>query len=131
MIKLNPQEYEFTFARSSGPGGQNVNKLNTQAILTWDMKNSSSLKDDVKERFNENYKRFVSDEGMVTVSSDRHRSQKRNKDDCVQKLHAMLNSVRLPPKKRKATRPSRSSIRRNAQKNKRHSEKKKLRKKVF
>ena len=131
MIKLKPKEYDFTFAKSSGSGGQNVNKLNTQAILTWDMKNSTAVKEEVKERFRANYKRFVTEEDKVVVQSERHRSQKRNKDDCVQKLHAMLNSVRLPPKKRKPTRPSRSSIRKNAQKNKRHSEKKRLRKKVF
>lgn len=128
MIKVKDSEFTFTFSKSSGSGGQNVNKLNTCVTLSWDMDASKALNEEVKERFRKSYKRFVSDDGTVSVTSQRHRSQKRNIEDCKEKLMSMLNSVRLAPKPRKATRPTRSSIRKRLDGKKRHSEKKKRRK---
>lgn len=131
MIKIDPSEFTFTFSKSSGSGGQNVNKLNTQATLTWDMKNSGAVSELVKERFCKLYKRFVSTEGQVVIQSQRHRSQKRNKDDCVEKLRSMINAASKPPKKRRPTKPTRAAVKKRLESKKKRSEKKKLRKVDF
>lgn len=129
-MKIPQSEFDFTFARSSGAGGQNINKVNTKVTLMWDLKGSKSLNTFVKERFQEKYSRFISDEGIVKIVSQRFRTQARNISDSIEKLTEMLNSVEKPPKKRVATKPTRSSIRKRADNKKSKSETKKSRKKV-
>ena len=126
-MKAIPQsELQFSFSRSSGAGGQNVNKVNTKATLSWDMDNSPSCFDQVKKRFHQKYKRFVVN-GMVVIHSQKHRSQKRNIDDCVEKLHELLLSVEFAPKKRRATKPTKGSVKRRLDGKKMNSLKKRLR----
>lgn len=131
MIKIPDNEFTFTFSKSSGAGGQNINKLNTCATLSWNLADSPSLSEPVKKRFRESFKRFVLEDGSVSVTSQRHRTQKRNIEDCKEKLLSMLNSVRLPPKARRPTKPTRSSVRKRLEGKKRHSDKKKMRQKDF
>jgi ribosome-associated protein len=108
-LSIPLSELRFTFARSAGPGGQNVNKVNTKATLRWHVTESPSLPEPVRERFLARYRRRITGEGEVLVTSQRYRDQGRNVADCLSKLQAMLVEVARPPKRRKKTRPTASS----------------------
>ncbi len=108
-IRIPSSEFRFTFARSAGPGGQNVNKVNTKVTLHWPVDSSPSLPEDVRERFRSKYSRRINKNGELVIYSQRYRDQARNVDDCLDKLREMLLDVATAPKKRKATRPSRAS----------------------
>ena len=131
MIKVDTNELKYTFSKSSGAGGQNVNKLNTQVTLIWDLNDSKSISGAVKNRFKTLFKGFINDRGQVLIKSQRHRSQKRNIDDVNLKLRSMLISASKEPKRREETRPTRSSVRKRLEKKKQHSEKKKNRGQKF
>lgn len=124
-------ELRFSYARSGGAGGQNVNKVNSKVHLTWDLRHSPSLPEDVKERFSSRYPNLINAEGEVSLSSEKERSQKANVDDCIRKLHELLRKVALPPKPRKKTKPTKSSVRKRLETKKIHSTKKESRKKVY
>lgn len=124
MRMPDEDEFTFTFSRSSGSGGQNVNKVNTAATLEWDLKNSPSVAGPVKERFKRLHSRFVRDDGVVTIQSQEHRSQKRNREECKQKLHKLLEAAFKTPKKRKPTKPTKSSVKKRLESKKKHGEKK-------
>ena len=115
MLEVNPRiripasEFTFTFSRSGGPGGQNVNKVCSKALLTWDATRSPSIPEDVRERFLIRYRRRITKDGMLLVSSQRYRDQGRNTQDCLSKLAELLLSVAISPTKRKATAPSRGA----------------------
>jgi ribosome-associated protein len=111
-IRIPPDELDVSFARGQGPGGQNVNKVNSKAVLYWGAASSPSLPPDVRERFLAKYHRRMTTEGVLVLSSDRFRDQRRNIEDCVEKLTAMLLEVLEPPKPRKKTKPSRGSVER-------------------
>ena len=130
LIKLNRDEFKFTFSRSSGAGGQNVNKVNTRVTLTWDMAASSSIKQAVKERFMKKYARFIVGD-MVVIHSQKYRVQSKNIDDCVAKLQGYLENVEKPPKKRVPTKPTKSSVKKRLDKKSKDSEKKRLRREKF
>ncbi len=120
-------ELHFTFARSGGPGGQNVNKVNTKATLRWAVTASPSLPDDVRERFMSKYRHRVTKDGELVTSSQRYRDQGRNVADCLAKLREMLEAALVVPKKRKPTKPSRGAKRRRLQEKRQRSQKKDLR----
>ena len=126
-IQIPLGEFHFTFSRSSGPGGQNVNKLNTKATLRWAVAQSPSLPDDVRQRFLERYRTRVTSEGNLLMTSQRFRDAGRNAGDCLEKLRQMLSAVAHPPKVRKATKPSRASKRRRLEDKRKQSEKKQSR----
>jgi ribosome-associated protein len=130
-INIPFSEFEFSYARSSGAGGQHINKVNSKVIMTWKIFESQSCTYAVKERFRDKYGQFILDDGTVQIMSQKHRSQKSNQDDCIEKLHAMINDVRLPPKIRKATKPKRSAVLKRLNTKKRDSEKKQMRKKEY
>jgi ribosome-associated protein len=100
------EEIEIRFVRSSGPGGQNVNKVSTKAMLRWPVASSRALARDVRERFLERFASRITRTGDLVLMSDRRRDQSRNVADCLEKLGAMLAAVAVPPRPRKATRPS-------------------------
>lgn len=120
-------ELEFTYARSSGPGGQNVNKVNSKAVLRWNLEASNALSEEAKVRFKELFPTRVTTDHEVILSSDRFRDQGRNREDCIEKLNAMVRSAKTPPKHRKKSKPTRSSKRKRRESKERHSEKKRLR----
>jgi ribosome-associated protein len=130
MILIPDNEFHFSFSRSSGAGGQNVNKLNTKVTLTWDIESSQSLNGSIKKRFLITYKNLLTDHGVV-LQSDRYRSQKRNKDDAIEKLHSLIETVRKPPKMRVPTKPTLAARKRRLLQKKRHSDKKKMRQEKY
>ena len=123
-IRIPRDEFEFTFVRSSGPGGQNVNKVNSKAVLRWSVATSPSVPDDVRLRFIDKFATRVTTEGDLVLNSQRYRDQGRNEQDCLEKLNEMLLSVARAPVKRKKTRPSRSSVERVKTKKREQSQKK-------
>ena len=92
---------------------------------------SKALREDVKERFLKKYSRRILEDGTVLIVSQRFRSQDRNIADCIEKLEEMIESVRVPPKKRKATKPTRSSIEKRLKAKKGKSDLKKMRQKKY
>ena len=120
-------ELRFTYARSSGPGGQNVNKTASKAILRWDPFASRALPPDVRERFARAYANRLTAEGELVLHGQRHRDQARNAADCVAKLAEMLRAVARPKRARRPTRPSRGSVERRLGEKKRRSEAKRER----
>jgi len=128
-IQIPDDELQFTFARSSGPGGQNVNKVNSKVTLHWAVEASPSLPDDVRERFLGKYRSRINGAGEVVIHSQRYRDQGKNITDCLDKLRDLLLEVATPPKRRIATRPSRASKQRRIEEKKSRGQTKRLRKK--
>jgi ribosome-associated protein len=133
MLIINPQlkiplrELRFTFVRSSGPGGQNVNKLNTKALLRWPVTKSPSLPEAVRRRFLAKYRRRITSEGDLLITSQRFRDAGRNVADCLEKLREMLAEAAVAPKSRRPTRPTRASVQRRLDEKRKHSRKKQQR----
>ena len=128
-IQIDESEFDFSFARSGGPGGQNVNKVNTKALLRWNVKSSCSIPDSVRDRFMDRYRNRVTRAGEIILQSQRYRDQGRNVEDCLERLRKMLLVVAVPPVQRRVTKPTRSSQRKRLDSKKRNSEKKKQRRK--
>ena len=123
-ITIPGDELKLTFVRSSGPGGQNVNKVNTKVLLRWDVTRTASLPEGVHQRFLERFARRISADGRVQISSQRFRDQAKNINDCLEKLRLMVVEVLVPPKPRRATRPGRSAVERRLQQKRETSQKK-------
>jgi len=121
------RELKFTFARSSGPGGQNVNKVNSKAFLKWAIEGSQAVSNPIKQRFRKKYSNRLTKRGEVVIQSDRFRDQGRNVSDCLEKLKKMLLNIASPPKKRKKTKPTRASREKRLKQKRHHSEKKRNR----
>lgn len=128
-IRVPLRELSFTFARSSGPGGQNVNKVSSKAILRWAVASSPSLPEAVRDRFMARFRRRITEDGDLVLSSQRFRDQGRNVADCVEKLRAMLAEVARPPRRRKASKPSRTAVERRLTEKKARAERKRARRK--
>lgn len=126
-IKVPIKEFEFTFARSGGPGGQNVNKVNSKAILRWPVSASSSIDEAVKERFCERYANRISSDGDLIISSQRYREQSKNVGDCLDKLKSMLESVEEEPVSRKPTKTPKAVRQKRVDEKRQRSVKKRLR----
>jgi ribosome-associated protein len=102
-------ELRFSFARSGGPGGQNVNKVESKAVLHWDVGASRALPAALLARFRVRCARRIRADGVFQLSSQRHRERERNVADCLAKLAALLAEVATPPKLRRPTRPTRGA----------------------
>lgn len=115
MIKINnhifieESELAFSFIRSSGPGGQNVNKVATAVQLRFNVLHSPSLTDEVKSRLIRLAGRRMSVDGNLLIEAKRYRSQEQNKEDAIGRLTNLIQKAVKKPKKRILTQPSRSA----------------------
>lgn len=124
------RELRFSFVRSSGAGGQNVNKVSSKAVLRWHFRLSTALPEAVHHRFLEKFGSRLTEDGELVIAADTHRDQIRNKNETLKRLASMVLSVARPPKPRIATKPTKSSKRKRLDTKRMHSEKKSLRKKI-
>lgn len=126
-IEIPEDELTWRFSRSSGPGGQNVNRRDTKAELSFDLSASRAIGKIRKERAIERLGPKLKD-GVLTVASVEHRTQARNRSEARRKLIEILHeALAPPPKSRRPTKPSRGAVEARLQQKKRRSERKKLR----
>lgn len=109
-IQIPDAEFQWSFVRSSGPGGQNVNKVSSKAVLRWQPATSPSLPPEVRARFVARYASRLTTEGELVISSQRYRDQGRNVEDALEKLRGMIAEVARPPKRRRPTKPTKASV---------------------
>ncbi len=126
-IALDESELAFEFVRSSGPGGQNVNKVATAAILRFDVNASPSLSDDVKRRLALLAGSRMTGEGVLILRAERRRTQMGNRRDATDRLVGLIRRAAVPPTKRVATKPTRASKQRRLESKKRRAQIKRLR----
>ena len=124
QITIPDEELIMTFVRSSGPGGQKVNKTATKAQLRWNVRESSSIPPAIQNRFLLKFKTRITQMGEIILTSQRHREAPKNAADCIGRLEMMLLSVAKAPKKRRKTSPSRGSIERRLAAKQRQGKKK-------
>jgi ribosome-associated protein len=108
LIPLLEDEIEFTAIRAQGSGGQNVNKVSSAIHLRYNISNSS-LPDEIKERLMALSDQRITADGVVVIKAQTTRSQEQNRQDAIERLQALVDSVAVPQKPRKATKPTRSS----------------------
>jgi ribosome-associated protein len=108
-ISLDPREIEESFVRASGPGGQNVNKVSSAVQLRFDVRNSPSLPEDVRERLVRLAGSRMTQDGILIIQAQDFRDQPRNREDAVARLVALIRAAAIRPKTRRATRPSKGA----------------------
>ena len=128
-IPIPDHEIEITAVRSQGAGGQNVNKTSTAIHLRFDIR-ASSLPEDVKQRLLSTRDSRITDDGVVVIKAQQHRSQDQNRYDAIERLQQLVRAAAARPKPRRATKPTRGSKQRRLESKKRRSEIKALRGKI-
>jgi ribosome-associated protein len=121
------RELEFTASRSEGPGGQNVNKVNSKITLRWDIRNSQIINDEEKNEITDKLSSFITKDGVLILSAQDKRSQLQNKEAVMQKLDWLLLKAFEVKKQRKPTKPSKAAKAERIRKKKLLSEKKRWR----
>jgi ribosome-associated protein len=126
-IALDEREIEESFVRSSGPGGQNVNKLSTAVQLRFDVRHSSSLPGDVRARLERLAGSRLTRDGELVIIAQSHRTQARNRQDALDRLLELIRKAAVAPIKRRPTRPTKGSRERRIEGKKRRGDIKQMR----
>lgn len=126
-MQIRPEEIHFEFVRSSGPGGQNVNKVATAVQLRFDARNSQSIRPEVRDRLIRLAGRRATASGEILIEARRYRTQQRNREDAMERLLRLIEQASAPPKVRRKSRPTQASRLKRLQEKKHHSQVKKLR----
>ena len=126
-IALSENEFRVEFVQSSGPGGQNVNKVATAAQLRFDVRSSPSLPEEVKARLERLAGKRLTSEGVLIIDAHRYRTQEQNRVDAIDRLVELVRKAAEKPKARRRTKPTRASIQRRLETKRRRSEIKRLR----
>ena len=126
-LAIPDEEVSFATSRSGGPGGQNVNKLETRVTLRFDLVGSASLSEEQKARLRERLATRITRDGVLQVSSQRHRSQGANRDAAVERFAELLRENLREEPPRKKTRPSRAAKARRLDEKRRQSQRKRER----
>lgn len=129
-IRLEEAEIQERFIRSSGPGGQNVNKVATAVQLRFDIRNSRSLPAEVRERLIRLAGKRVTGEGVLVIEAARYRTQERNRRDARERLAEWVRKAAEPPARRRKTRPPAASKERRLEAKRLRSDTKRARKPV-
>ncbi len=111
-ISIDEREIEEDFVRSSGPGGQNVNKLNTAVQLRFDVRHSPSLPDEVRVRLERLAGRRLTKDGVLVLIAQQHRTQERNRQDALDRLVELIQHAAVAPVPRRPTKPTKASRKR-------------------
>jgi ribosome-associated protein len=122
--------FTWSFARSGGPGGQHVNTTDTRARLRFDMASAAMLSPAVKARLAAKHPQWVTADGAVNLSCDRHRQRHRNVETLRERLAEAIRAALVPPKPRRPTRPSRNAKRKRLDQKKQRGSTKKMRGRV-
>jgi ribosome-associated protein len=130
-LSIPLSEIAITFVRSSGPGGQHVNKTSTQAELTFDLAHSPSIPEADRSWLLSRLATKLDSNGLLNISSQEYRSQLRNKNAALDKLQQQLQQAILRPRKRRKSKPSKSAVEKRLTSKKKAGEKKKLRSERF
>ncbi|MDO8608193.1 MAG: alternative ribosome rescue aminoacyl-tRNA hydrolase ArfB [Phaeospirillum sp.] len=127
-IAIDEKEIDESFVRSSGPGGQNVNKVETAVQLRFDARRSPSLPDDVSVRLQKLAGSRLTLDGVIVIIAQTHRSQERNRADALSRLVELIReAAKPPPPKRRPTKPTKGSKERRLEGKAKRSDTKKLR----
>ena len=126
-IAIDESELSEAFVRASGPGGQNVNKLATAVQLRFDVRNSPALPADVRARLAALAGRRLTQDGVLVIIAQRHRTQERNREDARARLIELIRQAAVAPQRRRPTRPTAASHERRIERKKRRSGVKRLR----
>lgn len=126
-VAIPQDEIELSFSTSSGPGGQHANRSATRVDLQWNIERSRALGPRQKERVRASLRHRIDSSGNLRLSSDTHRSQLRNRQEVIRRLHDLVAVAVVIPRKRVPTAASRGSVERRLRGKKRRSETKKMR----
>ena len=121
-VRIPYSEFVFASSRSSGPGGQNVNKVNSRIQLRWNPTASPSIEPDVAERFIKLAGKRMTKDGEILITGQEHRDAPKNKADTLERLAELLRAALVKPRIRKVTKPSRGSKERRLKAKKQRSE---------
>ena len=124
------RELHYTASRSGGPGGQNVNKVNTKVTLRFDVAASAILDDKEKERVRKKLANKITNDDILIISSESERSQLKNKDEVTKKFYRLIKGAFTTKKKRKATKPTKAAREKRLKEKKIRAEKKQQRQKI-
>lgn len=129
-IIINEKEIKEDFIRSSGPGGQNVNKVATAVHLRFDVRNSPSLPENVRRRLVRLAGRRITNEGILIIKASRFRTQDRNRQDAINRLADLIRKASVIPKPRRKTRPTLLSRKRRMEEKRRRGDIKRARRPI-